>query len=225
MAYRKTERELQRLQERRERILDSACVLVQREGFGGVKAREVAEAAGVSVGSLYSHFGNVEALHAETFRVLAGREFGRVIAHVHTAGSATAALAALVRGFGARSLAAPRLAWALLLEPVTSTVEYLRLDFRRDYTALAAGIIQDGVDSREFTDQRVDVSAPALIGAIAESLVRPLAPAADSGPGERDARAEQHEFIEEILRVSLRAVGAATEREPRRNSPGRDGQK
>lgn len=215
MAYRKTEREVLRLRQRRDRIVVSACEIVQRSGFGGAKAREIAETAGVSVGSLYSNFDRVEVLHAEAFRLLADRELHRVVEDVHAAPTPTASLAALVRGFGTRSLTAPRLAWALLLEPVTTTVEVLRLEYRSRYVDLATDIMRAGIDTGEFAAQAVDIAAPAVIGAISESLVRPLDPylgGADVGGG---ARTHGTELIEKILRLCMRAVGSS--------APGRHG--
>lgn len=151
MAYRKTERELDRLCQRRERVVTSACELVQRAGFAGAKAREIAEVAGVSVGSLYSNFNGIVELHAEVFRRLAERELRRIATEVDAAESPSDGLAVLVRGFGIRSLSAPRLAWALLLEPVSPDVETLRLKYRRDYVNLVAGIVREGMEVGEFS--------------------------------------------------------------------------
>lgn len=214
MAYRKTERELRRLRGRRDHVVASACEVVQRSGFSGAKAREIAEASGVSVGSLYSGFDSIEGLHAEVFRLLAGRELRRVVGDVRAAPAPAASLAALVRGFGARALGAPCLARALLLEPVAPDIEALRTAYRRSYEDLAAGILREGIDAGEFAAQDIEVSAPALIGAVSASLVRPLDPArreppAAAGRAGVPDRPPGTEVIEEILRLCLRAAGAS----------------
>lgn len=209
MAYRKTDRELDRLRHRRDRVVLGACEVVQRSGFGAARARDIADASGVSVGSLYSDFDGLGDLRAEVFRLLAERELRRVAQDVEAARCPGDALAVLVRGFGARSLAAPMVAWALLLEPVSPAIEALRLQYRRDYADLAASIIRDGIEALEFVPQSVEVSASSVIGAIAESLVRPLDPAMCVEAAAGNASAVNTGFIEEIVQFCLRAVGAA----------------
>lgn len=208
MAYRKTDRELGRLRQRRDMMVAAACVVVQRAGFGAAKARDVADEAGVSVGSLYSNFDDLDALHAEVFRLLAERELRRVARDVEAAAGPRDALAKLIRGFGARSLAAPMVAWALLLEPASPMIEALRLRYRGDYSDLAASIIRDGVEAGDFDRQAVEVSAPSVIGAIAEALVRPLDPVIRLRQARSDGPAAGMDLIEEIVRFCLRAVGA-----------------
>lgn len=208
MAYRKTGRELDRLHQRRQRVVMSACGVVQRAGFTAAKARDIAALAGMSVGSLYSHFGGIAEVHAEAFRLLADKELQRVVRDVDTADCPSAALAALVRGFGTRALSAPVLAWALLLEPVAPDVAELRRRYRGDYENLASSIVREGIDAGEFALQTVEISAPALIGAISESLVHPLCPAlSDTQPGTPRSRPDS-ELIEGIVEFCFRAVTA-----------------
>lgn len=208
MTYRKTEHELDRLRRRRERVVASACEVVQGAGFVGAKAREIAALAGVSVGSLYSNFNGIDELHGEVFQLLAERELRRVAKDVDAAARSSDALAALVRGFGTRALSAPVLAWALLLEPVTPNIEVLRLQYRSDYASLASSIVREGIEVGEFAPQSVEVSAPALIGAISESLVRPLAPAPSNTRTGAPLSRQDSELIEEILEFCFRAVAA-----------------
>ena|SRR5690625_3481579 len=208
MAYRKTERERDRLRQRRDRIVVSACEVVQRSGFGAAKARTIAERAGVSVGSLYSNFDRVDELHAEVFQILAEEELRRVAEDVEAAGCSSEALAALVRGFGSRSLAAPVASWALLLEPVSANVEALRRRYRSDYADLVSSIVRAGIEAGELPRQSVAVSAPAFIGAISESLVRPLDHAGLNMNAGALIPGPEAGLIEEILAFCLRAIGA-----------------
>ncbi|MHB8187619.1 MAG: TetR/AcrR family transcriptional regulator [Dermatophilaceae bacterium] len=213
MAYRKTVREVDRLRQRREDVVAAGCAVVQRAGFGRAKARDIAESAGVSVGSLYSNFDGIDGLRAEVFSLLAERELRRVAHDVEQATCPRDALVALVRGFGARCLTAPMVAWALLLEPVSSTIETLRLQYRHDYADLTASIIREGVAAGEFGMQNVEVSAPAVVGAIAESLVWPLDPAMRGRASDKTGCPSSPlgvELIEEIAHLCLRVVGAAS---------------
>jgi TetR/AcrR family transcriptional repressor of nem operon len=52
----------------REKILSEAARLFRERGLLGVGVDELAEAAGLSYGSLYSHFGSKEAMTAEAVR-------------------------------------------------------------------------------------------------------------------------------------------------------------
>lgn len=47
---------------RREALLKAAASLFRRQGFHGTSTREIAEAAGVSLGNIYNHFPTKEAL-------------------------------------------------------------------------------------------------------------------------------------------------------------------
>lgn len=54
--------------ENREKIVGEAARLIRERGFLGVGVDELAEAAGLSYGSLYSHFGSKEGLMAEAVK-------------------------------------------------------------------------------------------------------------------------------------------------------------
>lgn len=56
------ERQQVRSQRAETKILDAALHLFSRQGFRGTSVREIAERAGLSVGNVYHHFGNKEAI-------------------------------------------------------------------------------------------------------------------------------------------------------------------
>ena len=66
----------------REDILQHSRQLIQRQGWGAVSIRTVAQACGVSVGSIYNYFGSkaelvgavVESVWQEIFRLPQGTE-------------------------------------------------------------------------------------------------------------------------------------------------------
>lgn len=201
MAYRQTERVASRLAQRRAEIVDAACGLVAAGGFGNAKVGAIAQAAGVSVGSVYSHFDGIEGLHGEVFAVFAGRELHRTAADLEKPVDPREAIIAQVRGFGTRALRAPTLAWALLLEPAGTVIEELRRSYRDGHASAAAERIAEGVASGAFPPQDPRVTGAAIVGAIAETLVRPLSPGAAAEPPENT--------IDEAIAFCLRAVGAA----------------
>src|ERR1700751_3781025 len=56
-------------------LLDAAARVFARKGFTGASVEEIAEAAGFSIGALYSNFGSKEALFLE---LLADRHTARI---------------------------------------------------------------------------------------------------------------------------------------------------
>lgn len=204
MAYRQTERVASRLAQRRADIVDAACLLVSEGGFGHAKVGAIAQAAGVGVGSVYSHFDGIDGLHAEVFAHFAERELQRTAVDLGAPTNPREALIHLVRGFGTRALRAPVLAWALLLEPAGTVIEELRRSYRDGHAALAAERIAAGVESGDFPAQDARVTGAAIVGAIAETLVRPLS------PGSADPDAAPDNTIDEAIAFCLRAVGATS---------------
>jgi AcrR family transcriptional regulator len=107
-------------------------------------------------------------------------------------------VAAGVVTFARRALANPRLAWALLAEPVDPAVEAERLHFRHSYRDVLSEVIADGVGSGELPEQDPEATAAALVGAIGEAMVGPLSPADRSDP---------EAAIESLVNFCIRAIG------------------
>jgi AcrR family transcriptional regulator len=179
VAYRPTERTEARKAEVRAGIVAAARRLIARGGYAEAQVAAVAADAGVATGTLYRHFPSKSELFAEVFRDASQREVDAMAAAAaEGAASATERIAAGVETFARRALRSPRLAYALLAEPVDPAVEVERLAFRRAYRDVLARVIADGIDAGELPAQDVEVSAAALVGAIGEALVGPLSPAA-----------------------------------------------
>ena len=141
----------------RERILTAALDQIAEGGYASASVAAVARRAGVATGSVYNHFPSKADLFAEVFRRAAQREVDAV--------AEAAGLADAVEVFVRRAFRAPVRAYALIAEPVDPAVEAERLRFRRAYADLFAEMIGD--DS--------GIVATALVGALAEALVGPLA--------------------------------------------------
>ncbi|MGY1720198.1 TetR/AcrR family transcriptional regulator [Blastococcus sp. SYSU DS0552] len=205
MPYRATELTRRTAERRRETLLAAARHLVAGHGFAAATVAAIAQEAGVSVGSVYSHFDSREYLLAEVFRSAAAHELAAVRTAVADAGPRPAdRLDALVRTFAGRALQGPRMAWALLFEPVTSGVDAERLVFRRSYTELGEQIVHDGIAEGVFVEQDVVLAASAVMGAISEALVdrlRPLGPATTTPTTD-------HDVITGIRSFCFRALGA-----------------
>ena len=85
-------------------------------------------------------------------------------------------LEAAIDAFARRALAEPRVAWALLAEPVDALVDAERLEYRRRYRDLVV----------ELAPNSSLTLAAAIVGGVGEALVGPL-----SEPPATTARARQ----------------------------------
>ncbi|MEO8889359.1 MAG: TetR/AcrR family transcriptional regulator [Jatrophihabitantaceae bacterium] len=174
MAYRRTPQVQARLDAQRAGIVQAAITLVGESGYGACSMSRVAEQAGIASGTVYNHFAGKSDLLAEVFRVVVGREVEAVRAATATPGRAAERVTAVIETFAGRALKSPRLAYALLAEPVDAKVDKLRLVFRKAFTDLVATAVADGVANGELPPQNPALTASALVGAIGEVLVDPL---------------------------------------------------
>ncbi len=174
MAYRRTQAVQERLDATRARIVAAAHALIAEKGYAGCSVALVADVAGVATGSVYRHFPDKGALFAEVFRTATQREVDAVAEAGSKAGSVEERVARAVETFAGRALKAPRLAYALIAEPVDPQVEAERLIYRRAYRDIFAQVIADAVDAGDLPPQDPEVSAAAVVGAMAEALVVPL---------------------------------------------------
>jgi AcrR family transcriptional regulator len=193
--------------DRRAALIEAATAIVRERGFAAASVKAITAGAGVSTGLLYTYAPSAQDLLAEVFRRCAGQELAATegaVAHAAraTPGSAAAQLVAVVDTFAGRALRAPRLAWALLAEPVGRLIETERLNYRRGYCDLLGDVVEQGIATGELPRQSAHVTAAGLVGAIGEALVGPLSPAPDS------AEYDGTQLTAAIRNLCLRAVGA-----------------
>ena len=188
----------------RERLLRAAQELIEDGGYGNASVAAIAERAGVAAGTLYRHFASKEELFVEVFRAVCAREERamRAAAAAFEAGSAAERLEEVLGTFAQRALRNPRLAWALLAEPVDPLVDAERLAYRERYAAVIAETLRAGIGSGELPEQDAALTAAALVGGCGEVLVGPLSPLAGSAPSSEGIVAALQTFVH-------RAVGAA----------------
>ena len=104
--------------------------------------------------------------------------------------------------FAQRALRKPRLAWALIAEPVDPLVDAERLAYRERYRALAAEALRAGIAAGELPEQNVELTAAALVGGCGEALVGPLSPLAGGKPAVQEILTALRTFVR-------RAAGAS----------------
>jgi AcrR family transcriptional regulator len=190
----------------RDRLLTAAQQLIDVGGYGGASVVAIAERAGVAAGTLYRHFPSKEELFVEVFRsVCAGEERAMRAAAAQMPESAPAAerLQTVLATFARRALSNPRLAWALIAEPVDPRVDAERLAYRERYAELIAESLREGIAAGELPEQNVELTAAALVGGCGEALVGPLAPVGRRGP-------DPDEIVAALRTFVSRAVGASS---------------
>jgi AcrR family transcriptional regulator len=190
----------------RERLLRAARAVIEEGGYSAATVAAIAERAGVASGTLYRHFSSKEELFVELFRAVCDREVEamREAADTMPGGSTHVdRLETVLATFAARALRRPRLAWALIAEPVDPLVDAERLAYRARYSALTADALQAGIEAGELPDQNVELTAAALVGGCGEALVGPLSPV------EADGRPSDQVILDALAMFVRRAVGAA----------------
>lgn len=203
MAYRKTEFVERKRLETRARIVEAAASLVRNEGWRGCVLKAVAEGAGVSTGSLYTHFAKITDLYTEVYSLIAEAENAALLkVAAQREARAVDRLRAAIEAFMGRALRGRVQAYAMIGEPVPPEVEELRQRVRRRFAEPFEAIIRDGVDSGEFAPQDPVVSAACILGALSESMISPLAPEAVA-QSDRGEALRRH-----VCDFCLRAVGA-----------------
>jgi len=207
MAYRETEHTRAKKAHTRQRLLKAARDLVAEGGFAAATAAAVAKRSEVAAGSIYRHFPNKAELVAEVFRYATEHEVEMVYQATQTDSSCAERLQAGLTVFAQRALQGPRLAYALIAEPVDPRVEEERLKYRLAYAEIFEDLIREGMTAGEFVDQQPALSAAALVGMLSESLIGPLFIQREK-TAINDSDQPDHELlISQLNALCLRAVG------------------
>ena len=205
MPYRRTESVVRRLAEREEAILAAATTLAAEGGMAAVQIAAVAARAGIAAGTVYRYFPSKTDLVAELVAAVAGRELTAMVAAGDAAPGPLSALAAAISTFAARALNERRLTWAVIGEPVDAQVDAIRLDFRQSLAAELEARINAAIAGRHLPEQDAGVAAPAIIGALMEGLLGPLAPSPADAAAARAA-------VQSATLFALRALGVVDAR-------------
>jgi AcrR family transcriptional regulator len=199
MPYRRTENVVRRLAARERAIVGAASRLAATGGMAAVQIAAVAAQAGIAAGTVYRYFPSKNDLVAMVITEVANRELAAMQSAADAAPGPLSALAAGIATFAARAFAERRLAWAVIGEPVDAEVDRLRLDFRQSLAAELERRIKIAVARGLLPDQDGGVAAPAIVGALMEGLLGPLAPMHE-GAGAREA-------VQTVTLLALRALG------------------
>ncbi len=171
--------------------------------MAAVQIAPVAARAGIAAGTVYRYFptktGLVEALLAE----ISAREIAALRSAADAAPGPLSALCAAIMTFSARALADRRLAFAALAEPVGADLDAAQLVFRKSLAAEFSSRIATAVAGGHLPELDRALAAAILIGLVAEGLIGALAP---------DARGREHDIVQSLTLIALRALGVADAR-------------
>jgi AcrR family transcriptional regulator len=202
MAYRRTDNVVRRLAARHDAIIAAAGALAAEGGINAVQIGPVAQRAGVATGTVYRYFPSKTELVAALVAVVSERELGAMRRAADAAPGPLSALAAAITTFAARALAHPKLAFALIAD--AADADKTRLAFRQALAAELGHRLTIAMNGGHLPDQDAGIAAPALLGAVMEGLIGPLAVPADPSA--------MRETVQAIALFALRAVGVADAR-------------
>lgn len=185
----------------REQLLRAARELIEEGGYGAASVVAITARAGLAAGTLYRHFPSKERLFVEVFRAACDRELEAMQRSAREQRTPQyERLEMVLATFADRALRRPRLAWALLAEPVDPLVDAERLAYRSRYAELIAECLKAAVAAGELPDQDVALTAAALVGACGEALVGPLS--------RQNGGASPPRLVESLRVFARRAIGA-----------------
>ena len=198
-----------RLADNRQRILLSARKLVAEGGFRAAQIAAVAADAGLSTGSIYRYFPSKAELFVEVLGEAVRHEINILNTIVRANGPAPQRLQRAVESFARRAFEGPFLAYAFIAEPADQEVDAERIRARRAFGNVFKTVLRDGIASKEFPEQNIEVSAACIVGAFTEALIGPIGQA-------RSAARQREQVIDAISSFCLRAVSApATQKKTR----------
>ena len=206
MAYRQTQRVTRKLAARREAILAAALNTLAENGLAALQIAPVAERAGIAAGTVYRYFPTKAELVAAVVAGLANAEVAALARAAAGAPGPLSALAAAIATFAMRTLARRHLVLALTAEAGEPEFIPALASFRRALAAAIEKLIGNALESGHLQQQDAPLAAPALIGALIEGLIGPLAPPAMAEETEMHAQAQR------LTVLALRALGVGDAR-------------
>lgn len=201
MVYRRTQQVVKRLAARRQAILAAAREAAAEGGMAAVQIAPVAMRAHVAAGTVYRYFPSKADLIAELIAEVTRVELQAIRRAADAAPGPSSALAAAVTTVAVHVLSHRKLAWGILAEPVDVDVSASRLTSRREIAGELELRIAAAVRVGHLPAQDTALAATALLGALHEALVGPLAPDDLNDP------ARMRDAVQTVTLLALRAVG------------------
>jgi len=204
MAQAQIRRQL--IEDTHKRVLQVTRDLIAEGGWSAAQISVIASRSALATGSVYRYFDSKVDLCVQVLALVSEREAQVVADIIDSDGDATSRLHDAVAMFVRRAAREPRLAYALIAEPCEPELDEARLKYRGALAEQFARLIAEGTRRGEFIDMPGEVLSTCVIGAMMETLIRPLAREVTPSKDEIDALAGQ------VAMVCVRMVRA---KEPR----------
>lgn len=201
MVYRRTDQVQRRLNARRKTIIDAARQEALEGGLNAVQIAPVARRANIAAGTVYRYFPSKNELITELIVEVSRAQLAAVQQAANDAPGPLSALAAAVTTIAVHVLEQRMLTWAVVAEPIDIDVTGPRLESRRQIVAELDLRIRAAMQAGHLPDQDTALSAAAMLGALHEGLVGPLARPDNGDPAMRRAT------VQTLALFSMRAVG------------------
>ncbi|MGO4712405.1 TetR/AcrR family transcriptional regulator [Bradyrhizobium sp. 2TAF24] len=201
MVYRRTHQVVRRLAARRHAILNAAREAASEGGMAAVQIAPVATRANVAAGTVYRYFPSKADLISELIADVSHDELTAIRRAADAAPGPSSALAAAVTTIAVHVVSHRKLAWGILAEPVDVDVTESRLASRRAIAAEIKLRIDAAVRAGHLPAQDTELAATALLGALHEALIGPLA------PNDLDDPIRLRDVVQTVTLLALRAVG------------------
>ena len=206
MPYRRTENVVRRLAARHDAIIAAARQMASEGGMAAVQIAPVALRADVAAGTVYRYFPSKADLISELIVEIAQDELTAIRGAADAAPGPSSALAAAIATVAVHMVSHRKLAWGILAEPVDVDVSATQLASRREIAGEIEARIIAAVSAGHLPQQDTSLAATALLGALHEALVGPLA------PDNFDDQATLRDVVQTATLLALRAVGVADAR-------------
>jgi AcrR family transcriptional regulator len=200
MPYRRTDNVVRQLAARQGAIMEAAEALAAQGGMGAVQIAAVAVRANIAAGTVYRYFPSKIDLISALVEAQSDAAIAAIAAAADAAPGPLSALAAALAAFAARALAQRRLASAMLVEPVEQALDAARLPYRRALAAELETRIRAALERGLLPMQDATLAAAALMGALVDGLLGPLAPVGDDP-------ARMHAQVQTLTLFALRGLG------------------
>jgi len=204
MAYRQTDKVVRKLAARREAILAAASDTLAEKGIAAVQIAPIAERAGIACGTVYRYFPSKTELVTAVVAALCEQEVTALAAASASAPGPLSALAAAVGAFARRAIARRPLVLALTARPLEPELDGALISFRRALVQEFERLIRAALAASHLQHQEAALAAQALLGALLEGAIGPLASPAD--PVQTSAQ------VARLALFALRALGVSDAR-------------
>jgi AcrR family transcriptional regulator len=152
--------------ESKKKIIDAAMAVFSTKGYAKANIREIAKAAGISVGGVYLYFRNKEELYKSLINKWMQDIGSRLEVTVGSAGSAAEALSNFLKLYLENALKHKEFIFLHIREHGFAFGVHEKRQFFRKQRALIENIIQKGIQSGEFRKCDPDHMAKIIMGSL-----------------------------------------------------------